>query len=167
MLSVGHYVDVVKIFAGIRAFRVGDLLNNFFYRWVTALGVGVVYCLRDIALRWSGRWVKVVGELWELIEAGPSRSPFCQVAAVFLKVAPTDVERKEARDDGVWVVWGTDCEPARGIELPISVESIDDERRPPELSDHRRFEEQGDDVKKTLGAEDPGRMFLVSSHEWR
>ena len=164
-LSIGHDVDVAETASGFSLFDFDDLLDDLLYGWVTALGVGVVDFLRGITLLRSGWRVKVIDELWELIESGPSRPPFSQPAAMLLKVTSADVERKEARDDRIWVFGGTSCEPVGGKKLLIFVKSVDYERRPPELGNHWGFKEKGDDIKKTLGAKDPGSTFRVNSRE--
>jgi len=67
----------------------------------------------------------MIKELWELIESGPGRSPFCQPVAVLLEVTSADMERKEARDDGILVFRGTSCEAIWGKEVLISVKSVE------------------------------------------
>jgi len=95
-------------------FGISNLLDDFFYRRVAALGVGVIDRLGDITLQ-PGWWVEVIGEVGKLIESGPGRSPFCQPTAVILKVTPADMKRKEARDDRIWIPWDARREPIRGI----------------------------------------------------
>lgn len=78
----------------------------------------------------------MISEFWKLVEPGPSRPPFRQAAAVLFEVTSAEVKRKEARDNWVWVVCGTSCEPFGGIELLVPVEPIDYKCRPPELGNH-------------------------------
>ena len=69
----------------------------------------------------------MIKELGELIESCPSGSPFCQSAAMLIKVASSDVEREKARDDRIRVLGGTRCEPVRGEELLIFVKPVENE----------------------------------------